>query len=207
MSDRRLRLEGKVAIVTGAGSSGPGIGNGKAMAVLFAREGARVVLADQVAERARETLDVISSEGGEAEVVPADVTSDVDCARMVETAKELYGGLDILVNNVGISNRATVEQVTEEEWDRIMAVNVKSMVLTGRRAVPAMRQRGGGAIVNIASTAGLRASRLTPYSTSKSAVIGLTIPISQSTPKTAVLVGGGLGCRWEWWNWSWRLIP
>ena len=178
MSDRCPRLEGKVAIVTGAGSSGPGIGNGKAMAVLFAREGARVVLADQVAERARETLDVISSEGGEAEVVPADVTSDVDCARMVETAKELYGGLDILVNNVGISNRATVEQVTEEEWDRIMAVNVKSMVLTGRRAVPAMRQRGGGAIVNIASTAGLRASRLTPYSTSKSAVIGLTMSMA-----------------------------
>ena len=174
MPEARLRLDGKVAIVTGAGSSGPGIGNGKATSVMFAREGARVLVADAVEERVQETLAMIREEGGEAEAVRADVTSAEDCRRMVEAAVDHYGRLDILINNVGISGQGTVVDVTEEYWDHIMAVNVKSIVLTGRYAVPRMLEVGGGSIVNVSSIAGLRAHSSTPYTTSKAAVIGLT---------------------------------
>jgi NAD(P)-dependent dehydrogenase (short-subunit alcohol dehydrogenase family) len=178
MTERPPRLQGKVAIVTGAGSSGPGIGNGRATALLFAREGARVVLVDAFAERAEETRGLIGDEGGEAFAVQADVTSLDDCRRMVEAAVERYGRLDILVNNVGISKRGTVLEVTEEEWDRVMEVNVKSMVLTSQQAIPRMKEGGGGAIINISSTAGLRAHNSTPYTTSKAAVIGLTFSMA-----------------------------
>ena len=178
MPERRPRLEGKVAIVTGAGSSGAGIGNGKATAVLFAREGARVVLADMHEERAEETRALIRVEGGEASVFRADVTSEADCRQMVSAAVERYGRLDILVNNVGISKRGSILDVTEEEWDRVMAVNVKTMVLVSRQAIPVMKETGGGAIINISSTAALRAHHSTPYSTSKAAVIGLTMSMA-----------------------------
>src|SRR6266540_7389912 len=102
MQPGRLRLGGKVAIVTGAGSSGPGIGTGKAISVLFAREGARVLLVDRVAKQAEETLAAIRDEGGDASVFEADVINPADCQGMVETARARYGRLDILVNNVGI---------------------------------------------------------------------------------------------------------
>ena len=131
-------LNGKVAIVTGAGSSGPGVGNGKATAILFAREGAKVLLADNVEARARETLEVIQGEGGTASVFEGDVTRSDDCRAMVEAAVERYGRLDVLDNNVGISHRARVVEVREDEWDRVMEVNVKSMMLTSRFAIPAM---------------------------------------------------------------------
>ena len=178
MSERRPRLEGKVAIVTGAGSSGPGIGNGKATAVLFAREGAKVFLVDAFADRAQETLAAIRQEGGDASVFQADVTSDDDCHSLVEAAIQRYERLDILVNNVGISKRGSVLDVTEEEWDRVMAVNVKSMMLTSRHAIPRMMETGGGSIINISSTAGLRAHHSTPYTASKAAVIGLTFSMA-----------------------------
>ena len=188
--ERRPRLEGKVAIVTGAGSRGPGIGNGKATAVLFAREGARVLLVDAVAERAGETLEMIEAEGGEASVLAADVTSDEDCRAMVAAAVERYGRLDVLDSNVGIPKRQTVVEVSEEDWDRVMAVNVKSIMLASKHAIPEMVRGGGGSIITTSSIAGLRAHGTTPYTASKSAVIGLTIPITQSTRKAAVLVGG-----------------
>ena len=168
------RLAGKVAIVTGAGSSSEGVGNGKATAVLFAREGASVLLVDAVAERAQETEIMIREEGGDASVFRADVTSAADCEAMVNAAVDRYGRLDILDNNVGISVRADVTEVTEEQWDRIMAVNVKSIMLASKYAVPQMKRTGGGAIINISSIAGLRANRSTPYTTSKAAVIGIT---------------------------------
>ena len=174
MTERRPRLEGKVAIVTGAGSSGPGIGNGKATSVLFAREGAKVLLVDAFPDRAQETLTMIMEEGGDASVFQADVTDSEDCRRMVEAAVERYGRLDVLDNNVGISIRATVVEVTEEQWDRIMAVNVKSIVLASKFAIPRMLGTGGGSIINISSIAGLRAHSSTPYTASKTAVIGLT---------------------------------
>ncbi|HXH23077.1 MAG TPA: SDR family oxidoreductase [Dehalococcoidia bacterium] len=174
------RLEGMVAVVTGAGSSGPGIGNGRATAVLFAREGAKVALVDNHLERAGETLDLIAKErGGTADdvafAVEADVTIDADCKRVVEETISRFGRLDILDNNVGIGmGNVSVVDVTEEMWDWVMTVNVKSMVLMSKHAIPAMRASGGGAIINISSLSALRPRGLTPYSTSKGAVIALT---------------------------------
>ena len=172
------RLEGKTAIITGAGSSGPGMGNGKATAILFAREGARVLLADLHEDRARETLVKIEAEGGVASTIEVDVTVEEDARRLAETAIERYGRIDVLVNNVGISKRGSVLDVTPEEWDRVMVVNVKSMMLCSRHVVPRMKEGGGGSIINIASTAGLRAHHSTPYTTSKAAVIGLTFSMA-----------------------------
>ena len=178
MPEIRPRLEGKVAIVTGAGSSGPGVGNGRAAATLFAREGARVLLADQTIERAGETLELIQSEGGKASTIQADVTNIDDCRRMVEACMDRYGRLDILDNNVGISRRGTVVEISEEDWDRVMSINVKSIVLASKFAIPRMQETGGGSIINISSIAGLRAHSSTPYTASKAAVIGLTISMA-----------------------------
>lgn len=188
MPERRPRLEGKVAIVTGAGSSGEGIGNGKATAVLFAREGAKVLLVDVVMDRAEETLGMIREEGGEASAFQADVTSSDDCYRMAEAAVARYGRLDILDNNVGISGRGSVVEISEEDWDRVMTVNLKSMVLTSRAAIPKMIAGGGGAIINISSIAGLRAHSSTPYTTSKAGVIGLTISMAADHAKDNIRV-------------------
>ena len=176
--ERSPRLEGKVAIVTGAGSSGPGVGNGRATATLFAREGAKVLLVDITEERAAETMEMIQAEGGVASTAQADVTRAADCKRMVETCIERYGRLDILDNNVGISRRGTVVEVSEEDWDHIMAVNVKTIVMASKFAIPKMIEAGGGSIINISSIAGLRAHSSTPYTASKAAVIGLTISMA-----------------------------
>jgi NAD(P)-dependent dehydrogenase (short-subunit alcohol dehydrogenase family) len=179
MTDKpKGRLRDLVAIVTGAGSSGPGIGNGKATAVLFAREGARVALVDRVRARAEETLATIREEDGEAFVIEADVTRDADCDRVVRETVERFGGVDILDNNVGIGSQGSVVEMTEEEWDRVMATNVKSMVLMSGHAVPAMAGRGGGSIINISSVAALRPRGLTAYSASKGAVISLTLAMA-----------------------------
>src|SRR3989440_2217029 len=169
-----MRLKGKVAIVAGGGASGAVLGNGQATAILFAREGAKVLVADAVHERAQATVDMIAKEGGTAAALRADVSKAADCKAMVQAALERYGRLDILDNNVGISVRADVLEVTEEDWDRVMAVNVKSIVLAAKYAIPEMRKAGGGSIINISSVAGLRANQSTPYSTSKAAVVGLT---------------------------------
>ncbi|MBP1678428.1 MAG: 3-oxoacyl-(acyl-carrier-protein) reductase [Bacteroidetes bacterium] len=168
------RLEGKVAIVTGAGSRAAGIGNGRAAAILFAREGAKVLVADNNTAAAEETLAAIQKEGGEASVFVGDVTKAADCRAMVERAVSRWGRLDILDNNVGIEGKASVVSVTEEDWDRVMTVNVKTMMLTGKYAVPAMAGGGGGSIINISSISALRPRGLTPYSASKGAVIALT---------------------------------
>ena len=168
------RLEGKVAIVTGAGSRAPGIGNGRATAILMAREGARVLLVDRDQEAAAATRDMIREEGNRAEIHIGDVTAGEDCAAMVADAVSRWGQLDILHNNVGIGGRGTVEQVSEEEWERVMRVNVTSMMLTAKHAVPALRAAGGGAITNVSSIAALRPRGLTSYSVSKGAVATLT---------------------------------
>jgi NAD(P)-dependent dehydrogenase (short-subunit alcohol dehydrogenase family) len=169
-----VRLKGKVAIVAGAGASGAVIGNGQATAVLFAREGARVLCADAVEARAQSTVDLITREGGSASALRVDVSKAADCKSMVAAAVERYGRLDILHNNVGISVRADVLEVTEEQWDRVMAVNVKSIVLAAKHAIPEMKKAGGGSIINVSSVAGLRANQSTPYTTSKAAIVGLT---------------------------------
>jgi NAD(P)-dependent dehydrogenase (short-subunit alcohol dehydrogenase family) len=168
------RLEGKVAIVTGAGSRAEGIGNGRAAAVLFAREGASVLLVDREPEVAEATLAMIEDEGGEAAVFQADVTASEDCYAMVADAVARWGRLDILHNNVGIGGRGSVVEMELEDWERIMRVNVTGMMLASKHAIPAIKESGGGAIVNISSIAALRPRGLTAYSTSKGAVISLT---------------------------------
>jgi len=180
MAERKPRLEGKVAIVTGAGSRGPGIGNGKAAAVLFAREGAKVLLVDRFPERVNETLQMINDEGGEASVITGDVTGAEDCRAIVAAAVERYGKLDILHNNVGIDSTGSVVDIDVEEWDRVMDINLKSMMLTSKFAIPQMIAGGGGSITNISSVAALRPRNMDAYSTSKGGVIALTRAMASS---------------------------
>ena len=166
------RLAGKIAIVTGAGSRGPGLGNGKATAILFAREGARVLCVDVVRERAEETLGLIRAEGGQAEAFAADVTRAEDCRAMVAAAVERWGGLDVLHNNVGIESRTGLLETTLEEWDRTLRVDLTSMLLATQSAVPAMTTRGGGSIICVSSVAGMRGIGRTAYAAAKAGVIG-----------------------------------
>jgi NAD(P)-dependent dehydrogenase (short-subunit alcohol dehydrogenase family) len=171
------RLQGKVAIVTGAGSRVPGgIGNGRAAAVLMAREGARVTLADTAPDWVAETLAMIDAEGGQAQVVEADVTDPAACAVIVQRTVAAWGRLDILVNNVGINGpRGSAVDVDPDAWDVAMQVNVKSMMLMARAAIPEMIRGGGGAIVNLGSVAGLMAGNPNLlYTASKGAVVQMT---------------------------------
>lgn len=172
------RLAGLVAIVTGGGSQGPGIGNGRAAAILFAREGARVVIVDRAVDAAEETQRMISAEGNEAIVVQADVTTDAECQRVASTTVDRYGRIDVLHNNVGISGAGSVVDTDEEFWDRVMRVNVKSMMLMSKHVIPVMATAGGGAIVNVSSVSSIRPRGLTPYSTSKGAVNALTMAMA-----------------------------
>src|SRR5437867_8205001 len=167
-------LTGKVAIVTGGGAAGDGIGNGRAAAILLARAGTRVVVVDRDAGLAKRTVEMIGAGGGEAIALSADVTRAADCAAMVEATLDRFGRLDFLDNNVGIGSRGTVVDESEESWRRLMTVNVDSMFLTAKHAIPAMRRTGGGAIVNVSSISALRPRGLTAYSVSKGAVIALT---------------------------------
>src|SRR5579859_3088134 len=172
--ERDGRLEGMVAIVTGGGSRGPGIGNGRAAAILFAREGARVAVVDREREWAAQTQRTIQDEGGEAFVLEADVTRSADCQRVVQAVVERYGPINILHNNVGIGGSGTVVDMDEAFWDDIMRVNVKSMMLMSKHVIPVMAANGGGSIVNISSVSAIRPRGLTAYSTSKGAVNALT---------------------------------
>jgi NAD(P)-dependent dehydrogenase (short-subunit alcohol dehydrogenase family) len=173
---RDKRLSGKVAIVTGAGSRGDGIGNGRATAILLARHGARVALLDTVEEWVTLTGNMIGEEGGEAIVIRADVTDPASCAAAVRVTMERWGRIDILVNNVGIAGPpGTAVEVDPEAWDRAMRVNVTSMVLMAKYVIPEMRKVGGGSIVNIASVAGLQGGHpQLMYPTSKGAVVNMT---------------------------------
>ncbi len=168
------RLEGKVAIVTGAGAAADGIGNGRAAAILFAREGAKVLLVDRKRELADATQAMIAADGGESVACEADVTKSDDCRAMVADAVSRWGKLDILQNNVGIGGSGRVPDVDEALWERVLRVNVTSMMLAAKHAIPAMIASGGGAIVNISSIAAVRPRGLTPYATSKGAVEALT---------------------------------
>ena len=169
------RLKEKVAIVTGAGSIGPGIGNGKATAVLFAREGARVMLVDNNLKAADETKRFIEEEGGDCMAFEADVTSSSGCEVMVGKCLEKYGRIDILHNNVGIGGYGGPVETSEEDWDRIMTVNLKSMFLTCKYVLPHMEKQGYGSIINISSINALAiTATAVAYSTSKAGVIAFT---------------------------------
>jgi NAD(P)-dependent dehydrogenase (short-subunit alcohol dehydrogenase family) len=168
-------LRDKVAMVTGGGAAGDGIGNGRAAAILLARAGARVAVVDRKMELAGRTVEMIAAEGGEAVGFEADVTDEDGCRALVERVVERFGRLDALDNNVGIGSRGTVVAEPASAWRRVMQVNVESMFLVSKFAIPAMVDSGdGGAIVNVASISALRPRGLTSYSVSKGAVIALT---------------------------------
>jgi len=173
------RLKGKVAIVTGAGTISAGIGNGKAAAILFAREGARVMAVDCNLEAAEETRRLINEEGGDCAVFEADVSKSADCKSMIENCIQTFGRVDILHNNVGIVSRAGIDETSEERWDKVMNVNLKSMFLTCKYALPHMEKQGNGAIVNIASIHAIRVPRSSiAYAVSKAGVVALTREIA-----------------------------
>jgi NAD(P)-dependent dehydrogenase (short-subunit alcohol dehydrogenase family) len=189
MGERAGRVEGKVAIVTGAGSTpGPGVGTGKATAVVLAREGARVVLVDLHAERAEDTLRMIEDEGGEALVFAADATRAADCEAMVQATLEAYGRLDILVNNIGLASVGTVVDTSEEAWDRAFAVNLRTAFLACKHSVPPMAARGGGAIVNISSISALRGDGTVAYSAAKGGLSAMTVDMAYSHGRQGIRV-------------------
>jgi NAD(P)-dependent dehydrogenase (short-subunit alcohol dehydrogenase family) len=170
------RLEGKVAIVTGAGSRGEGIGNGRATAVILARHGAKVMLVDTVAEWADETARLIADENGTAQIIECDVSAPASCQSIVARTVAVWGRLDILVNNVGITGpRGDAVEVDVDAWDAAMQINVTSMMLMAKYVIPEMVRSGGGSIINLSSVAGLLAGHPSLlYPTSKGAIISLT---------------------------------
>ena len=179
MQERGHRLESKVAVVTGAGATGSGdfVGIGQATSILFARQGARVLLMDRDQQNAETTLATIKEEGGEASVFVGDVTSNAACQDMAQAAVGRYGRLDILVNNVGISGPGSVTDVAEDFWDTVLDVNLKSVMLTSKHVIPHMIETGGGSIINLSSIVGLRAGSGRPnhpYAASKAGIIGLS---------------------------------
>jgi NAD(P)-dependent dehydrogenase (short-subunit alcohol dehydrogenase family) len=183
------RLKGKAAVVVGAGQTpGETIGNGRAMAILFAREGARVLCVDRNLARAEETAAMIAAEGGEACAFEADIVHASEAAAILETAKARLGRVDVLVNNVGIGSISAArdgpaQHSNELAFDKIMEVNLKGMWLTIKAAIPIMREGGGGAIVNISSLAALAGNNQIAYEVSKAGVNRLTLSVASANAK------------------------
>jgi NAD(P)-dependent dehydrogenase (short-subunit alcohol dehydrogenase family) len=170
------RLKDRVALVIGAGASGPGWGNGKAAAVLFAREGARVFCVDINRAAAEETAGLIAEAGGEAAAYRADVSDGDQVAALVARCRERFGAIDVLQNNVGILEVGGPVEASEESWERVMKVNIGAMFLTCKHVLPVMVEQGRGAIVNIASIAAIRwlGVPYISYAASKGAVVSFT---------------------------------
>ncbi|QIO36653.1 SDR family NAD(P)-dependent oxidoreductase [Bradyrhizobium sp. 1(2017)] len=170
------RLKGKVAMVVGAGSIGPGWGNGKATAVTFAREGALVFCVDRNAAAAAETAKIINDEGGKATAFTADVSRPAEIEAMVASCLKAHGRIDVLDNNVGIAEMGSVVDVSEESWDRVFTVNLKSAYLTMKHVIPVMVKQGSGSIINISSIASIRHVGISyvSYNASKAAMNQLT---------------------------------
>ena len=168
-------LGGRVAIVTGGGAKDDGIGNGRAAAILLARAGTKVLVVDREIKLAERTVEMIAAEGGTAAAHAADLTDEAQAKGAVEAALARYGRLNFLDNNVGIGSRGSVVEETPDNWRRLMQVNVETMFLVAKHAIPAMvKTAGRGAIVNISSISALRPRGLTAYTTTKAAIIGLT---------------------------------
>jgi NAD(P)-dependent dehydrogenase (short-subunit alcohol dehydrogenase family) len=182
------RLPDKVAIVTGAGSSGPGWGNGKATAVLFAREGAHVIAVDLKREAVEETVGIIRSEGNRGEAHVADVTQAGDVERVVSACIAAHGRIDILHNNVGIVEVGGAAATSDESWDRVVDANLTSMFLTCKAVLPHMERQGKGAIVNISSVSGIRwlGVPYVSYAATKAGILGLTQSIAMEYAKKGV---------------------
>jgi len=184
------RMDGKVAVVSGAGSVASGIGNGRAVSILFARAGGSVGAVDISLPNAEETCRLCETEGGRATAVVADVSDPAGAEQAVQTIYENFGRIDILVNNVGIVGaRGSAVDVDPDEWDDVMRVNVKSMMLMTKHCVPLMIENGGGAIVNIASVAGLLGGNPhLAYATSKGAVVNMTRAMAHHHARSGVRV-------------------
>lgn len=182
------RLEGKVAIIVGAGQTpGQTIGNGRATAIRFAQEGAQVMLVDRDEESAAETLAMVREQGGDGSAYVADVTVEENCAALSTVCVERYGRIDILHNNVGIgAGDRGATSVTEEVWDRIFTTNMKATMFTCKHALPIMREQGNGVITNISSVAAVCAVGLTAYKASKAAVNAYTHTLAMGNARYGI---------------------
>ena len=182
-----MRLAGKTAVVSGAGTlkkpftAEDQVGNGAACAIRFAQEGACVICTDRSLDAAQETADMIRAQGGHATALALDVTSTSQIEAAIAEISDRYGGIDILHNNVGIEGHGDLLAVKDEEWDQVMAVNLRGTMAISRATVPHMRKRGGGSIINISSTASLKWSpmQFLSYSTSKAGLNHMTRVIAR----------------------------
>jgi NAD(P)-dependent dehydrogenase (short-subunit alcohol dehydrogenase family) len=185
-----MRLKDRVAIVVGAGQSpGEGIGNGRATAITFAREGARVLCVDHNLASAQETVDMIAAKGGTAVAFKADVTRDAEIRAMVSDAQTRWGRIDILHNNVGVSlagGDAELLDITEDALDRCIAINLKSCILAVKHVIPIMRQQNSGAIINISSMAVITSYPYVAYKATKSAMISFTEQLAYQNAKYGI---------------------
>ncbi|MBK9179782.1 MAG: SDR family oxidoreductase [Acidimicrobiales bacterium] len=184
------RLAGKVAVVVGAGQTpGETIGNGRAVALLFAREGARVFAVDRDPASARQTCDLIAGDGGVAEAFEADVRSEDDCRRAAEAAVERFGRIDVLHNNVGVgAGDGGALDLTVESWDRIHQVDLRGMWLTCKHVLPVMRAQEAGAVVNVSSAAAVCSVPIVAYKTAKAGVNALTQELAMENAAFGVRV-------------------
>jgi NAD(P)-dependent dehydrogenase (short-subunit alcohol dehydrogenase family) len=192
------RLKGKVAVVTGAAPRGEGVGNGMATAILFAREGAKVVLVNRSAERAEKLATQIKDEGGEAAVFAADVARPAEAEAMAAFAAKTYGRVDILHNNVGIGAPGTPETVTLEDWNRVLEANLTTTMLCTKYCLPEMKKAGGGSIIMVSSIAGavglMGSAGAVAYSTAKAGLHGFTMSVAadhatQNIRANCIIVG------------------
>ncbi len=184
------RLKDKVAIVIGAGQqSGDTIGNGRAISILFAREGAKVMLVDQNIDSAQETKLMIDKEGKESITFKANIVKEEDCRQIVEKCVDLYGQVDILVNNVGIGEGdKSLVNLSEDIWDKIFNANLKGMFFTCKYILPVMEKQGNGSIINISSIAAVCATPLVAYKISKSGVNSLTHQLAMKYAKKGIRI-------------------
>lgn len=184
------RVAGKIAIVVGAGQTpGDTIGNGRAISLLLARQGAKVVAVDRDLSSADDTCSLITSEGGEAIALQADITRGHDCLEIASRVRDAFGRIDILVNNVGIgTGDAGATTLTEDAWDLIFDVNLKGMWLTCKHVLPVMREQRSGSIVNMSSLAAVASAPMLAYKTSKAAVNSLTQSLAGGNAKHGIRV-------------------
>lgn len=189
------RLTGKVALIVGGGADGPpktgeklSIGNGRATAIMCAREGASVMVADRALNLALETMRAIHDEGGRADAAEMDVAREEDCRRAVETTVKAFGALHLLVNNVGIAIGGRLLETSTEQFDRMVAVNVRGHFLAMKYAIPEIAKAGGGSIVNVSSVAALRSNQLLPYEATKAALLALSRSAAMSHARDNIRV-------------------
>jgi NAD(P)-dependent dehydrogenase (short-subunit alcohol dehydrogenase family) len=184
------KLDGKVAIVTGAGSSGPGFGTGKATSVLFARAGAKVVLVDMYPDRAAETLRLIEAEGGQATTAIADLSDPSAAQQVVDKAVSDFGTVDILVNNAAIAEWGDILNTSLELYQRTIAVNLTAPFMLSKTVIPLMLRAGGGSIINITSIVAIRGTgaQQPAYAASKAGLIGLMTNLADTFGKQGIRV-------------------